>query len=117
MIIEGTGLGHLSVNEIDKHTKENTEILKEIKNIAKKIPVVMVSQCIFGKVDMNVYDSGRKLLESGLLGNYLDITFEVAFIKLAWLLSNYKKEDIKELFHKNLIGEITERPTYKEEFI
>ena len=36
---------------------------------------------------------------------------EVAFIKLAWLLSNYPKAQVKELISKNLAGEINEKLT------
>ena len=117
LIIEGTGLGHLSVNKIDNITKENEFILKEIKNLTKKIPVVMTTQCIFGRVNMNVYSYGRKLQEIGVIGNYSDILPETAFIKLAWILSNYKKIQIKELFKTNLRGELSPRTKYEEEFI
>ena len=106
LILEGTGLGHFPVNKIDKLTLENEKILNEIKKLAKKIPVVMATQTIFGSVNMNVYSSGRKLLEAGVLGNYADMLSETAYIKLAWLLSNYPK-NVKELINKNLRGEIT----------
>jgi glutamyl-tRNA(Gln) amidotransferase subunit D len=36
------------------------------------------------------------------------MTPETAYIKLAWLLSNYK-DKVKELYGKNLRGEISER--------
>lgn len=118
LVIEGTGLGHLSVDKIDNETAENELIYNEVKKLAKKIPVVMVSQCVFGRVNMNVYQYGRKLQQAGVLGNMLDMTLETAFIKLAWLLSNYKKrKDVEELFMKNLIGEISSRTIFEEEFI
>ena len=66
---------------------------------------------------MNVYDTGRKMQEAGILGNLLDMTTETAFIKLAWLLSNYKDKDVRELISKNLRGEISTRIEYQEEFI
>jgi glutamyl-tRNA(Gln) amidotransferase subunit D len=81
----------------------------------------MTSQTIYGRVNMNVYSTGRELVELGIIGNYCDMTPETAFIKLAWLISNCKKEGIeqikkiKELFEKNLRGEISER-SEKEEF-
>jgi len=118
LVIEGTGLGHLSVDKIDNETSENEAIYDEIKKLSKKIPVVMVSQCMFGRINMNVYQYGRKLQEAGVLGNMLDMTLEAAFIKLSWLLSNYKKRsDINELFGKNLRGEISSRVIFEEEFI
>ena len=117
VILEGTGLGHFPVDEIDEFTKEHTKILKEIKTLAKKIPVVMTTQCIFGRVDINVYESGRKLQEAGVLGNLLDMHPETAFIKLAFLLSNYKLKEVKESYSKNLRGEITERTEFEKDFL
>ncbi|MFH1505868.1 MAG: Glu-tRNA(Gln) amidotransferase subunit GatD [archaeon] len=108
LVIEGTGLGHAPAENIDTFTKEHDKIYKAISSLAGKMPVVMTSQCIYGRVNMNVYSYGRRLQEAGVLGNNLDMTSETAFIKLAWLLSNNKKE-VQELFSKNLRGEISER--------
>jgi glutamyl-tRNA(Gln) amidotransferase subunit D len=69
----------------------------------------MAPQTIYGRLDMNVYSPGREIQELGVLGNYTDMTPETAFIKLAWLLSNYPKERVKELISQNLRGEISER--------
>ncbi|MBS3151684.1 Glu-tRNA(Gln) amidotransferase subunit GatD [Candidatus Woesearchaeota archaeon] len=109
LIIEGTGLGHAPIGKIDSFTSENSKILNELKKLAKKIPVLMTSQCIFGRINMNVYTPGRKLQEIGVLGNLADMTTETAFIKLAWLLSNYKKLEVKNLILENLRGEISDR--------
>ncbi|MBW2991425.1 Glu-tRNA(Gln) amidotransferase subunit GatD [Candidatus Woesearchaeota archaeon] len=116
LIIEGTGLGHLGFIESDKFTKENKKIGKVLEHLAKKMPVAMTSQTLYGRIDMNVYTPGKKLLEMGVLGNYTDMTSETAYIKLAWLLSNYKKDQVKELFGKNLRGEISDR-SEKEQFL
>ena len=110
LIIMGTGLGHLPVDVVDEHTKEHGAVLEAARTLAKKGTIVaMATQAIFGKVDMNVYSSGRKQLEAGILGNYTDMTAETAFIKLAWLLSNYPKDKVRELYGKNLRGEISEK--------
>ena len=92
LVLEGTGLGHFPITKIDNFTSENKKIFDEIKKIAKKIPVVMTTQCLFGRVNMNVYSPGRELIKIGVLGNQLDMLPEVAYIKLAWLLSNHKKD-------------------------
>jgi len=109
LIIEGTGLGHIAVNKTDSLTLENEKILEALKKLAKKIPVVITTQCIFGRINLNVYSSGRKLQEVGILGHQSDTLTETAFIKLAWLLSNYKKEEIPKLINKNFRGEISSR--------
>jgi len=110
LVIEGTGLGHLPNEEIDKYTKENKKIFTSLKEMIKKgLIVVMSSQTIYGRLQMNVYTPMRELQEIGVLGHLNDMTAETTFIKLAWLLSNYKKEEVKQLITKNLIGEISER--------
>jgi glutamyl-tRNA(Gln) amidotransferase subunit D len=111
LIIEGTGLGHLGINKIDKFTSKNETIFNEIKKLSKKIPIIMCSQTNFGRVNMNVYGTGRKLQEFIHSGS--DMTSETTFIKLAWLLSN--KKNVKKLITKNLRGEINSR--IKEEFL
>ncbi len=110
LVIEGTGLGHLPNEEIDEYTKENKKIFTSLKEMIKKgLIVVMSSQTIYGRLQMNVYTPMRELQEIGVLGHLSDMTAETTFIKLAWLLSNYKKEEVKELITKNLKGEISER--------
>ena len=71
----------------------------------------MTSQCIWGRVRMTVYSSGRKLLQSGVipLENMLS---ETALVKLMWILGNFN-ENKKELLVKNLAHEITERSPLK----
>lgn len=108
LVLAGTGLGHFPITESDKFTKENKKIFAALKSLAKKMPVVMSSQTIFGALQMDVYSTGRVLQEAGVLGNFSDMTPETAFIKLAWLLSNHPKE-VEELICKNLRGEMSSR--------
>ncbi|MBW2969024.1 Glu-tRNA(Gln) amidotransferase subunit GatD [Candidatus Woesearchaeota archaeon] len=110
LIIEGTGLGHAPIMEIDSLTKEHTKIYSAIKELIDNDTIVaLTTQTIYGEINMNVYSPGRKLLDIGILGNYSDMTTETAFIKLAWLLSNYPKHKVCEMFSKNLTGEISKR--------
>ncbi len=109
LIIEGLGIaGNVPINEIDENTKENTKIKKALEKIIKKgVVVAATTQTIYGGVNMNVYSTGRIMQEMGIIGNHCDMTPETAFIKLAWLLSNHPKQ-VKDLFGKNLRGEISE---------
>jgi len=108
LLLEGTGLGHFPINEIDADTIEHRMIAKVIAELAEKIPVVMSTQTIYGEVNMNVYTTGRKLKEAGVIGDYSDMTPETSYIKLAWLLSNYPGK-VREFFSKNFRGELNSR--------
>jgi len=103
LVIEGTGLGHISIYD----HKENEKIFSKLKKLCKKMPVIMSTQCIFGRVNMNVYSVGRDLQEIGVLGNYFDMHPELAYIKLAWVLSNY--ENPKDMMFEDLRGELNNR--------
>jgi len=110
LVIEGTGLGHLGIEVFDEYSKENEKVYKALKNVVDSgTVVVMTTQTLYGRVNMNVYSTGRKLQKIGVLGNLTDILPEVAFIKLAFLLSNYDKKDIPKLWEKNMRGELSSR--------
>jgi len=117
LIIEGLGIaGHVPINEIDEFTKEHAKIYGTIKDLVQKgVIVAATTQTIYGGINMNVYSTGRKMQDAGIIGNYLDMTPETAFIKLAWLISNYPKEEVPELFCTNLVGEISSRLEVVEE--
>ncbi|MFH1376626.1 MAG: Glu-tRNA(Gln) amidotransferase subunit GatD [Candidatus Woesearchaeota archaeon] len=104
LIIEGSGLGHMPVDKIDKYTLENEKIFNALKNL--KIPKVMCSQTVFGRINMNVYSYGRKIREHVIDGK--DMTSETSLVKLAWILSNFKK-NIKVMMEENLKGEMNSR--------
>lgn len=97
IVIEGTGLGHVS-----------TEWVPVIKTTTDAgIPVVMVSQCINGRVCDRVYDTGRDILKAGAIEGE-DMLPEVALVKLMWALGQSPDvEKAKELMRTNISGEIT----------
>ncbi len=110
LIIEGTGLGHTPASTKD----ENDSWLPNIKNaISKGMIIGMTSQCIYGRVNENVYRNLRLLRNAGVI--YCeDMLPETAYVKLGWLLGNYTKEDAANLLNKNMVGEIKERLEYDE---
>lgn len=97
IIIEGTGLGHVNKNFFS--------YLKEV--IASGMLVFMTSQCIWGRTNLNVYDTGRDLEKIGVipLSNMLS---ETAMVKAMWLLANYNDLDyIRNKMQENISNEIT----------
>jgi len=96
IVLEGTGLGHVHsdwINRIDEITDAGT-------------PVVMTSQCLDGRVCDRVYDTGRDLLEAGVIEGE-DMLPGTAKVKLMWALAN--GENIAETMRTPIAGEITDR--------
>jgi glutamyl-tRNA(Gln) amidotransferase subunit D len=97
IILEGTGLGHVG--------KACFPALK--KAIAAGLIVCMTSQCIWGRVSMTVYDTGRDLLEIGVIP-LSDMISETATVKAMWTLANTKDvEEAKKIMQENLASEIS----------
>lgn len=105
LVLVGSGLGHFPTSQMDETTKEHNAIRETIGVLAKKMPVVMSVQTIQGRTHMNVYSPARKLVEAGVLGNHSLMTPETTYVKLAWLLSNYSREQIPKLLIHDFVGE------------
>ena len=97
IIFEGTGLGHIGRVMYDSVKKANE----------KGVFLGMTSQCIDGRVRMTVYESGRDLLNLGIipLENMLP---EVALVKAMWALGNTQNiEEVKEIMLDNIASEMS----------
>jgi len=117
LVIEGTGLGHFPNVKADGLTAENNRIFLAVEKLVNSGAIVFVSpQTIYGRIQMNVYTPLRRIREIGVLGHLSDMTSETAFIKMAYLLSNYTKDEAREMMEKNLKGEISPR-LEPEEFL
>ena len=113
LIIEGTGLGHMPVNSFDDKTQHHKKILEIIREIAEDTLVVMASQTINGRIDMDVYDAGYKIQEAGVISAQ-DMHPELAYVKAMWTLGNTETiEQAQKLFQENLQNEINNRTLYK----
>jgi len=116
LVIEGTGLGHTPGQAPNKESVIHKKIYPAIKKLVDSgCVVVMTTQCLFGGVNMNVYDKGRDLQELGVISGQ-DMLANTALVKLSWLLGNFSQEQVKELLSENLRGEINPRLEYQEEF-
>lgn len=99
LVIAGTGLGHVS--------KGMVKALSDIVSQGK--PVVMTTQCLEGRVNLNVYDTGRDLLTAGVIPGE-DMLPETALVKLMCVLGRTREmEEIRELIATDWRGEISER--------
>ncbi|MBI4894977.1 MAG: Glu-tRNA(Gln) amidotransferase subunit GatD [Candidatus Aenigmarchaeota archaeon] len=114
IIFEGSGMaGNLPINILDDHTKHHKDFLEKLKKITEKTAVYMTSQCIFGRLNMNVYTTGRDLQAAGCQPAYM--IPEVALVKLGWILGQTKDpKQIKEMMEKDFAGEIIERSELDE---
>lgn len=99
IVVEGTGLGHVS-----------RETVKELGRFVTAGGLAfMTSQCINGRVDLNVYDTGRDLLAAGVIP-LEDMLSETAVVKAMWALGNSSSAArAKELMVTDIAGESTTR--------
>ena len=104
VIIEATGLGQVNKNLwpiIDRARKED-------------VVIGITSQCIWGRVNLNVYSHGRELIERGAIP-LEDMHSETAYVKLKWCLGQTDdSEEVKRLLIENLVGEYSSRTPYLE---
>jgi len=99
LVLAGTGLGHVS-----------TEWIPTLERIIESgTEVMMASQCLYGRVCDRVYDTGRDLINIGVIEGE-DTLPEVALVKMMWVLGNEKDKDKRrKLLSSDLKGEYTVR--------
>ncbi|MBR7152828.1 MAG: Glu-tRNA(Gln) amidotransferase GatDE subunit D, partial [Candidatus Methanomethylophilaceae archaeon] len=101
IVISGSGLGHVNENMIPlvRRACENGTV------------VVMTSQCLNGRTNLNVYNTGRDLVSAGVV-TVLDMLPETAYVKLMWALANTSSvEEAKKLMMTPVAGEMSDRRT------
>ena len=99
IILEGTGLGHVGdvfYSSIERAVNNGTV-------------VAMCSQCIWGRVHMNVYSTGRDLLRMGVLP-LGDMLAETALVKMMWAFGHEKDPaKVKKIMSTNIANELSDR--------
>jgi len=99
IVIAGTGLGHV-----------NKPLYPALKRAHEKgIAVFMTVQTLWGYVQMYVYDTGRDMMDLGVVPT-ANMLPEVAYMKLCWTLGQtHDLEKVKEIMLTPIAGEITDR--------
>ena len=99
IVIAGTGLGHV-----------NKPLYPALKRACDSgMHIYMTVQTLWGYVQMYVYDTGRDIMDLGVIpaANMLP---EVAYMKLGWALGQtHDRDEVKKLMLTSIAGEITER--------
>jgi glutamyl-tRNA(Gln) amidotransferase subunit D len=104
LILEGSGLGHIS-KRCHSAVRRATD---------RNVVVGMTSQCIWGRVNMNVYNAGRDLQTLGIIP-LEDMLSETALVKLMWVLGQTRDvNNAKRFLLTNIAGEISPRTLSEE---
>ena len=99
VVVEATGLGHTPQSMVESIRRATEE----------GIPVVIASQCLFGRTNLHVYVTGRKLLAAGAIPAD-DMLPETAYVKLSWVLGRTRDlGEVRRLMLTDLAGEINPR--------
>ena len=99
IVIAGTGLGHVN--------KPLYPALKRAHD--KNIAVYMTVQTLWGYVQMYVYDTGRDMMELGVVPG-ANLLPEVGYVKLGWALGQTDDmQKVREIMLTPIAGEITDR--------
>jgi glutamyl-tRNA(Gln) amidotransferase subunit D len=103
IVFEGTGLGHVA-----------KDLFPQIQYAAEHgLILAMTSQCIWGRINMNVYATGMDLQKIGVLP-LEDMIAETAAVKMMWVLGQTKDyKEVKKLMLTDVAGEIDERSTFR----
>ncbi|MDY7060397.1 MAG: Glu-tRNA(Gln) amidotransferase subunit GatD [Methanomethylophilus alvi] len=99
VVIAGSGLGHVNSNMVP--------LIREATDAG--IIVVVTSQCLNGRTNLNVYNTGRDMLAAGAITVW-DMLPETAYTKLMWALANTSSvEAAKVVMQTPLAGEMSDR--------
>jgi glutamyl-tRNA(Gln) amidotransferase subunit D len=99
IVIAGTGLGHV-----------NKPLYPALRRAHEKgVAIYMTVQTLWGYVQMYVYDTGRDIMDLGVVPTE-NMLPEVAFMKLSWALGQTKdREEVQKIMLTPVAGEITDR--------
>ena len=108
-VLETSGLKGVILKTFGSGNAPHLDFLMKYLKAAtdRGIIIVNVTQCLEGMVEMDRYESGRQLLEAGVVCGK-DMTIEAALTKLMILLGlNYTTEEIREQMTVSFAGELS----------
>ena len=102
IIIAGTGLGHV-----------NKPLYPALKRaVDSGVHIYMTVQTLWGYVQMYVYETGREIMELGVVPT-ANMLPEVAYMKLCWALGQTDdRDEVRRIMLTPVGDEITEREPY-----
>ncbi len=89
--------GLVRLHYIRRNLVEKLRLLRR-----KGVRVLVVTQCMYERADLSIYEVGSQLLRTDVI-NGLDMTTEAAVTKLMWALA---QEDTDALLSRDLCGEM-----------
>ena len=95
LVIEAFGLGGL--HYIRRNLVEKLRMLR-----ARGVRVMVVTQCMYERADLSIYEVGNQLLKTDVINGH-DMTTEAAVTKMMWALA---QKDTDEWLARNLCGEM-----------
>ena len=108
-VLETSGLKGVILKTFGSGNAPHLDFLMKYLKAAtdRGIIIVNFTQCLEGMVEMDRYESGRQLLEAGVVCGK-DMTIEAALTKLMILLGlNYTTEEIREQMTVSFAGELS----------
>ncbi len=104
--VKGVVLSAFGPGDIPMGEQSIVQLIRGL--VEEGIPTVICSQAVFGRVDLNLYETGRAARDAGAI-SACDMTWETSIIKMMVLLGRgLALQAFRTQFQKNLSGELTE---------
>ena len=101
LVLQAFGPGDIPIAE--------RSVVNLIRNLTERgIPTVICSQAVFGRVDLNLYETGRAARDAGAI-SAVDMTWETVIVKMMILLGRgLSLQPFRDQFVRDLAGELTQ---------